>query len=76
MVGAAEMRKHDVVPRLAPITHVAPAIRFAGQERDAFLCLGSQRERGEISWQRGEGEQVHDPVTLVIPSVNAQPDED
>jgi hypothetical protein len=46
---------------------VAPAIRLAGQERDAFGRGRRVHLDGKIFWQRGDGKFVDDAVALVIP---------
>ena len=61
MVGTAAMREGLV------IGDVAPAIRLAGKEGDAFAGLRGFDEGGKIRRQCGEGELVHDAMAFVVP---------
>ena len=53
------------------IGSVPPAIRFAGEKRDAVASFRSFDEGREIGWQRSESEAIDERVPFVVPGVRS-----
>src|SRR5262245_5103711 len=49
------------------VRRIAPSIRLASEESDAFFAFRRGDEGGEVCWQRRQRELIDDAVTFVIP---------